>query len=140
MVNLKTSQVIRLHAKLLDLDGGTPGLRDSNSLESALCTPLLSFEGEEFFPTLIEKLCRISYGIIKNHAFIDGNKRIGIQVLLVLLVLNNLTSLPNSIALEHAALLVAKNELNYEDFLLLVQQLQQLEEAKNITPSSIFVK
>ena len=70
------------------LTGGIDGLRDRAGLEAAIAAPLQSFGGEDLFPTDIEKIARIGFGLASNHAFIDGNKRIGAMVTQLLLKWN----------------------------------------------------
>ena len=90
MITLSKRQVIRLHKLLIENTGGLDGLRDNNMLESALLSAFQTFDGIDLYPTVLEKITRISYNLIINHPFIDGNKRIGTYVLLVLLELNNI--------------------------------------------------
>lgn len=75
-------QIIFLHEELILTSGGAQGIRDECLLESAINTPLQSFEGEDLYPSLIDKACRLAFGLIKNHPFIDGNKRIGTHSIL----------------------------------------------------------
>lgn len=70
------------------VSGGIDGLRDRAGLEAAIAAPLQSFGGEDLFPTDIEKIARIGFGLASNHAFIDGNKRIGAMVTQLLLKWN----------------------------------------------------
>ena len=64
------------------------GLRDVNGLESAVAQPLMTFGGEDLYPTLVEKASALGFSLIKNHPFLDGNKRIGHAALETFLVLN----------------------------------------------------
>ena len=66
----------------------TDGIRDKNLLSSALETPFQTFAGEELFPSIQAKAARLCYGLVKNHAMLDGNKRIGVHAMLVFLALN----------------------------------------------------
>ena len=86
MISLK--EVLSIHDILIDRFGGLKGIRDLNALESALIRPLQTFEGNELYPTLIEKVSALMESLIKNHPFIDGNKRIG-YTLCRLILLNN---------------------------------------------------
>ena len=70
--------------------GGTDGLRDEGLLDSALNAPFQSYDGVEIFPSLQQKGARLGYGLISNHAFIDGNKRIGAHAMLVFLAINGI--------------------------------------------------
>lgn len=88
MIVLTKEQIMALHAQLIAETGGTDGIRDEGLLDSALAAPFQSFGGEDVFPTLQQKAARLGYGLAKNHAFLDGNKRIGAHVMLVFLALN----------------------------------------------------
>ena len=90
MKKLSAAQVIALHDELIKIFGGTPGLRDKGLLESALSAPFMSFDGEEVYPSVQQKAAQLCYGLIKNHAFIDGNKRIGAHAMLVFLDINGI--------------------------------------------------
>jgi len=87
---LSKEQVINLHRTLIDKTGGLEGLRDDSLLESALSSPFHTFDGEELYPGTAAKIAKIAYSLISNHPFIDGNKRIGVYVMLVLLDLNHI--------------------------------------------------
>jgi death on curing protein len=88
MIKLDTAQVLHLHNIMCKVTGGLPEIRDIGALESALYYSYASFEGKEFYPTIEEKAARQAYGIIRNHPFLDGNKRAGLFVMLVFLELN----------------------------------------------------
>ncbi|MDY5127948.1 type II toxin-antitoxin system death-on-curing family toxin [Actinotignum sp. GS-2025f] len=88
MKYLSKRQILLIHQELLETSGGTSGLRDEGLLDSALMTPLQSFGGQDLYPSLIDKAVRLAFGLIKNHPFIDGNKRIGTHAMLVFLALN----------------------------------------------------
>lgn len=77
MIWLKSNDIIFLHSRLIQTTGGLDGLRDPDGLEAALAAPLQSFAGQELFPSDIEKIARLGYGLAANHVFLDGNKRIG---------------------------------------------------------------
>lgn len=88
MILLTVSEIISIHSKLIVKTGGLDGIRDSSLLESAVASASNSFEGIEQYPTIEEKGARLAFAIISNHAFIDGNKRIGILTMLMTLKLN----------------------------------------------------
>lgn len=88
MIVLSKQQLLQLHAQLIRATGGTDGLRDEGLLESALNAPFQSFGGTEVYPSIQQKAARLAYGLVKNHAFVDGNKRIGAHAMLVFLALN----------------------------------------------------
>lgn len=80
MKYLIKEQIIFLHGELIRTSDGLSGVRDEGLLESAIYTPLQGFEGKDFYPSLLDKACRLAFGLIKNHPFIDGNKRVGTHV------------------------------------------------------------
>lgn len=90
MILLTVDEIIYLHSKLVAKTGGSDGLRDRGLLESAVFSALGGFGDEEAYPTIEEKAARLMYAIVNNHAFIDGNKRIGVVVMLTTLKLNEL--------------------------------------------------
>ena len=90
MKRLTKEQVLRIHSRMIAETGGTDGVRDEGLLESALETPFQSFGGTELYPTIWQKAARLGLGLVKNHAFIDGNKRIGAHTMLVFLALNGI--------------------------------------------------
>lgn len=101
---LDLPQVIKLHRFILEESGGSDGLRDQGALESALAQPQMSFGGQELYPTLAEKAAALSFSLIRNHAFVDGNKRIGYESMIVFLNLNGHT-LGGSVDEQEAAVL-----------------------------------
>ncbi|MDR2733720.1 MAG: type II toxin-antitoxin system death-on-curing family toxin [Spirochaetota bacterium] len=90
MIILSLEQVKNLHKKLLIGTGGLNGIRDEALLDSALVDAFQTFDGAELYPSTAAKIARITYGLVCNHPFIDGNKRIGMYVMLVLLELNHI--------------------------------------------------
>ncbi len=88
MIILSQEQVLQLHAKLIETTGGSAGIRDKDMLDSALNNPFQTFGGTELYPSIQAKAARLCFGLVKNHAMIDGNKRLGTHVMLVFLALN----------------------------------------------------
>ena len=86
---LSKQQVLKLHEMLIEQSGGSPEIRDNGLLESALNVPFQSFGNTDLYPSLLEKAARLGYGLIKNHPFVDGNKRIGTHTMLVFLAINH---------------------------------------------------
>lgn len=85
---LTLQHLLFLHQRIIEQSGGSSGLRDLAGVESALAQPLMTFDGEELYPTLIEKAATLGFSLIMNHPFIDGNKRIGHAGMETLLLLN----------------------------------------------------
>lgn len=77
--------IIAIHSLIIRKSGGIDGLRDEDGLESAIAAPLQTAFGEDLFPTTIQKIARLGFGLATNHAFIDGNKRIGALAVQMLL-------------------------------------------------------
>ena len=88
MITLTKDQIISLHMAIYERYGGSCGVLNEGMLDSALQAPFQTFGGEELFPDTKDKIIRLAYGLIKNHSFRDGNKRIGALVLLILLEIN----------------------------------------------------
>lgn len=80
VVYLREAQVRTLYGDLAECCGSAPGIRDQGALESSLAQPKMAVFGRERFPTLAEKAAAYCYFLIRNHPFIDGNKRIGFLV------------------------------------------------------------
>jgi len=92
MITLSKEQIKRLHTMQLNATGGLDGIRDEGLLDSALASAFQTFGGTELFPSTAAKIARTAYGLVSNHPFVDGNKRIGTYVMLVLLELNNINT------------------------------------------------
>ena len=88
---LTVDEITELHTKLTLKSGGSDGLRDRGLLESAVYSAETAFGGEEVYQTLEEKAARLMFALVSNHAFIDGNKRIGVLVMLMTLRLNGIS-------------------------------------------------
>lgn len=90
MKTLSKEQVLRLHNALLETFGGTAGVRDDGLLESALNAPFATFGGQYLYPSVQAKAAQLGFGLVCNHPFVDGNKRIGAHVMLVFLAINGI--------------------------------------------------
>lgn len=90
MIKLTKEQVISIHSSLIKASGGTDGVQDDGLLESALESPFQTFDGHDLYPSIIQKAARIGYSLVSNHPFIDGDKRIGIHIMLVFLAINGI--------------------------------------------------
>jgi len=74
---LSKLQVVKLHEELIRSFGGSYGIRDEGLLESSLVAPFQTFGGKELVPSIQQKASKLCYGLVNNHPFIDGNKRLG---------------------------------------------------------------
>lgn len=90
---LTTADVINAHAKQLRIFGGASGIRDPGALESALGRPInrWRYEGTK----LPELAAAYAFGIVRNHPFVDGNKRAGFLAMLGFLLLNHVRFAPD---------------------------------------------
>ncbi|MEG4519072.1 type II toxin-antitoxin system death-on-curing family toxin [Microcoleus sp. AT9b-C3] len=86
---VSTSMVLSIHARQIEIFGGTPGVRDEGLLESALAQPQATFGGQFLHPTISEQAAAYLYHIAMNHPFIDGNKRTAFAVMDTFLRLNS---------------------------------------------------
>ena len=117
MTIFSKEQIISLHAQLIEETGGVGGLRDEGLLDSAMSAPFQSFGSIEPFPSIQQKAARLGYGLIMNHPFIDGNKRIGAHVMLVFLALNGIELEYTQDELASEILSVASGDSGFEHLL-----------------------
>lgn len=115
MIILKKEQIISIHSLLIKQSGGLDGVRDNNLLESALQAPFQTFAGEELYPTIQKKAACLCFGLVNNHSFIDGNKRIGILTMMTFLELNGMFVECSDEELIHLGLGVASDVINQEE-------------------------
>ena len=117
MIILSKEQILNLHSQLIKKFGGIDGIRDEGLLESALNNSYGAYFGLENYPTVEEKAARLCYSFIKNHAFLDGNKRIGIYVMMVLLELNGISLNCSNDELTELGLKIADSSIGYSEIL-----------------------
>lgn len=115
MKKLSKEQILALHHELIKATGGTDGLRDEGLLDSAINIPFQGFGDTDTFPSLQQKAARLGYGLIQNHAFVDGNRRIGAHAMLVFLALNGIELEYEQSELSDMILSVASDKLKFED-------------------------
>ena len=90
MIKLTTEQILKMHRTLIEKTGGSDGILNEQLLSSALNAPFQTFDGEDLYPSIEEKAAKLAFFLVSNHAFVDGNKRIGIYAMLVFLELNDI--------------------------------------------------
>ena len=117
MIKFSREKVLLLHQLITEETGGDPNIRDIALLESALESAFQTFDGQDLYPSKEEKGARIGYALISNHAFVDGNKRIGMYVLLTFLETNGIKIHPTVDDVARVGLAVASGEMNYNDLL-----------------------
>lgn len=121
MIRLTKQQVILLHKEIIAESGGSSEIRDEGLLDSALNAPFQTFSGTELYTTILEKAARLGYSLIKNHAFVDGNKRIGAHTMLIFLALNNIEVEYEDNDFTQLILGVAAGEISAEQLLAWLQ-------------------
>lgn len=114
---LNKRQVLLLHSALIAQSGGVDGTRDEGLLDSALNAPFQTFAEQDLYPTVLEKAARLGYGLICNHPFLDGNKRIGTHAMLVFLDINQFSLSYTDNELIEIILRVAAGEAGYNELL-----------------------
>ena len=117
MIKFDIDKVLLLQKLVIESSGGTAGLRDLNLLDSALEGAFQTFDGKELYPTKEEKGARLGYALISNHAFVDGNKRIGLLVMLSFLEINGIHLSYDDNDLVELGLKTASGDFKYEEIL-----------------------
>ena len=122
MIKFSKDKVLLLHKLIAEETGGSIGVRDEALLESALEAAFSGFGEEEFYPTKEEKGARLGYNLISNHAFVDGNKRIGMYVMLTFLEVNGIRLDCTNEDVAQVGLAVADGSMDYDALLDWVKQ------------------
>ena len=121
MIRFSEEKVLLLHQLMVAETGGSNELRDIGLLDSALEGIFQTFGGDELYPTKEEKGARLGYTLISNHAFVDGNKRIGMYIMPTFLEVNGIHMDCTNEDVVEAGLGVASGEMNYEELLVWVK-------------------
>lgn len=121
MMLLTVDEIMGLHTKMVARTGGSDGLRDKGLLESAVLSAQSSFGDREIYPDIRQKAARLMYALVSNHAFVDGNKRIGVLVMLMTLKLNNLHLHYTQQELIELGLTAAAGEVKCQEILTWIQ-------------------
>jgi death-on-curing protein len=117
MIKFSKDKVLLLHKLIAQETGGSIGVRDEGLLESALEAAFSGFGDKEFYPTKEEKGARLGYNLISNHAFVDGNKRIGMYVMLTFLEVNGIHMDCTNDDVAETGLAVASGKMDYDALL-----------------------
>jgi death-on-curing protein len=117
MIRFSSEKVKLLHQLIAQETGGSVGIRDEGLLESALDGAFATFDGKELYPTKVEKGARIGFTLISNHAFVDGNKRIGMYVMLTFLEVNGIHMDCTNREVADTGLAVAAGQMDYDALL-----------------------
>ena len=117
MIKFSKEKVLLLHQLIAEETSGAVGLRDEALLESALENAFAGFGDQEFYPTKEEKGARLGYTLVSNHAFVDGNKRIGMYIMLTFLEVNGVKIDCTNEELVEVGLSLAAGTMDYEELL-----------------------
>ncbi|MBQ1216904.1 MAG: type II toxin-antitoxin system death-on-curing family toxin [Clostridia bacterium] len=126
MIKFSQEKVLLLHKLITEETGGDPSVRDVSLLNSALESAFATFDGADLYPSKQEKGARLGFSLISNHAFVDGNKRIGMYVLLTFLETNGIKLRPSNAEVARVGLAVAAGEMGYEELLAWIRENQVL--------------
>ena len=121
MVWITVEDAIKIHNRIIEATGGVDGLRDRAGLEAAVSAPLQSFGGVDLFPSKIEKIARVGFGLASNHAFLDGNKRIGAMMTQLMLKWNGYQLDLKQGELADMFIAIADGKKDDQDLLLWIQ-------------------
>lgn len=124
MKYLTEDQIIKIHDLIIDTIGGSHGILNKANINSSLVSPLHKFTestpfGESIlysYDTILKRIVKLSHSLIKNHCFIDGNKRVGVCVLLLLLKLNGYKMKYSQKELTEIILSIANSNLSFDSY------------------------
>jgi len=106
---LSLDEVLEIHQQQIELYGGSAGIRDTTGLESAIATPQATFDGVFLHETIPAMAAAYLFHLCQNHAFIDGNKRVGANAAITFLLMNGWEPLFNEDELVELVLAVASS-------------------------------
>ena len=122
MIKFSKEKVLLLHQLITEETGGDNNIRDIALLDSSLESAFQTFDGKELYPSKAEKGARIGYSLISNHAFVDGNKRIGMYIMLTFLEVNGVKLEITNEDIVYVGLSVASGEMKYDGLLNWVKE------------------
>lgn len=117
MIQISIEQMKQIHKELICETGGSEGLRDIGLLESAMYAPFQSFDGEALYPSIQRKAAKLGFGLIQNHPFIDGNKRLGIHAMLIFLAINGVFLTYSQSELVQVGLALASGKIGEQELM-----------------------
>jgi death-on-curing protein len=119
---LSVDQLIALHGALIREFGGSSGVRDRGALESSVARPAMTFAGEDLYVDLAAKAAALMHSLVLNHAFVDGNKRVGVAAAELFLEYNDHTMEATDEELEAVTMSVAEGKLEVEALAIWIRQ------------------
>lgn len=121
-VYLSVAQVLRFHSDQIDRFGGSRGLRERGALESAVARPQMTFGGEDLYPDVPTKAAALMHSLVMNHAFVDGNKRVGAHAAIAFLLANDVEPLFSPADLVDITLRLAEGRVSAEQLAIWIRQ------------------
>lgn len=118
---LLLEDIEKIHTELAEESNMLIGTRDIKLLESAVYAPFQTFLGEELYPTIYDKAAQLCFGLVKNHPFVDGNKRTALQIMLVYLMINGIDLVYDDDELESFIISVAEGKTVPEEIALWIK-------------------
>lgn len=112
---LTQDEVIELHRLILIGSGGAPGIRDMAAIDSAVAQPRMTFDGKDLYPTVAEKAAALAFSLVRNNAFLDGNKRVSHAAMEAFLVLNGYELSAPIDEQEHLVLRLAASQVSRDE-------------------------
>ncbi len=125
MIKISREKVLLLHQLITEETGGSIGVRDIDLLESALNNAYNTFGGEELYKTKEEKAASLGFSLISNHAFVDGNKRIGVYIMLIFLEAEGIKMNCTNADVVDLGLSVASGEMKYSEVLAWINKFKK---------------
>ena len=122
MIKFSQDKVLLLHQLITQETGGDNGVRDFGLLDSALESAFATFDGKELYLSKEEKGAHIGFSLISNHAFVDGNKRIGMYVMLAFLQVNGIHIHPTNDEVVRVGLSIASGKMKYDELLIWIKE------------------
>ena len=122
MIKIDQEMVLLIHQLLSEQTGGSVGVHDMNLLDSALKGVYATFDGNELYPTKEEKGARLGFNLIKNHAFVDGNKRIGVHIMTLFLALNGIELFHTEKEIIELGVDIATGKMTYKQLIIWINK------------------
>ena len=116
MISVK--QTLLIHERAIKIHGGSNGVRDQGSLESALARPFQTFDGEELYQSFEEKAAAIAESIIINHPFVDGNKRTGYILMEAILKFGNINIISSDAEIYKMVIDISTGDLRFDEIVI----------------------
>jgi death-on-curing protein len=113
-IYLSLTQIVALQRELLAAFGGLAGIRDRGALEASVARPSMTFGGEDLYPDPAAKAAALMHSLVLNHAFVDGNKRVGAAAAELALQLNGIALVAGDHELELVTVATARGEMSAE--------------------------